>query len=44
MLTSVETALFELLGRAGTDEFKTRAEAHPRLRPEPGVERKAKVA
>jgi nicotinamidase-related amidase len=23
MLTSVETALFELLGRAGTDEFKT---------------------
>jgi nicotinamidase-related amidase len=23
VLTSVETALFELLGRAGTDEFKT---------------------
>ena len=22
-ITSVETALFELLGRAGTDEFKT---------------------
>jgi hypothetical protein len=22
MLTSVETSLFELLGRAGTDEFK----------------------
>ena len=22
MITSVETALFELLGRAGTDEFK----------------------
>ena len=23
ILTSVETALFELLGEAGTDEFKT---------------------
>jgi hypothetical protein len=23
VLTSVETALFELVGRAGTDEFKT---------------------
>ena len=36
VLTSVETALFELLGRAGTDEFKAGAEADPGVRPEPG--------
>ena len=36
VLTSVETALFELLGRAGTDEFKASPEADPRIRAESG--------
>ena len=36
VVTSVETALFELVGRAGTDEFKRGPEADPRVRAEPG--------
>jgi nicotinamidase-related amidase len=43
-LTSVETALFELLGRAGTDEFKTIQKLILEYAPNPGVERKARVA
>ena len=44
VLTSVETALFELLGRAGTDEFKTVQKLILDYAPNPGIERKAKVA
>jgi nicotinamidase-related amidase len=44
VLTSVETALFELLGRAGTDEFKTVQRLILEFAPNPGVERKARVA
>jgi len=44
VLTSVETALFELLGRAGTDEFKTVQKLILEFAPNPGVERKARVA
>ena len=44
VLTSVETALFELLGRAGTDEFKTVQKLILEYAPNPGIERKAKVA
>ena len=35
VLTSVETALFELLGRAGTRRVQGGPEADPRVRPEP---------
>jgi nicotinamidase-related amidase len=44
VLTSVETALFELLGRAGTDEFKRVQKLILDYAPNPGTERKAKVA
>ena len=44
MLTSVEASLFELLGRAGTDEFKTVQKLILDYAPNPGIERKAKVA
>jgi nicotinamidase-related amidase len=44
VLTSVETALFELLGRAGTDEFKAVQKLILDYAPNPGTERKAKVA
>jgi nicotinamidase-related amidase len=44
VLTSVETALFELLGKAGTDEFKTVQKLILEYTPNPGIERKAKVA
>ena len=44
VLTSVEAALFELLGRAGTDEFKTVQKLILDYAPNPGTERKAKVA
>ena len=44
VLTSVETALFELLGRAGTDEFKRIQKLILEYAPNPGIERKAKVA
>jgi nicotinamidase-related amidase len=44
VLTSVETALFELLGRAGTDEFKTVQKLILEYAPNPGLERKARVA
>jgi nicotinamidase-related amidase len=43
-LTSVETALFELLGRAGTDEFKAIQKLILEYAPNPGVESKARVA
>jgi nicotinamidase-related amidase len=36
-LTSVETALFELLGRAGTDEFKTVQKLILEFAPNPGA-------
>ena len=39
-LTSVETALFELVGRAGTDEFKAVQKLILRYAPNPGVEAK----
>jgi nicotinamidase-related amidase len=41
VLTSVETALFELLGRAGTDEFKTVQKLILEFAPNPGAEVKA---
>jgi nicotinamidase-related amidase len=44
ILTSVEAALFELLGRAGTDEFKRVQKLILDYAPNPGTERKAKVA
>ena len=43
VLTSVETALFELLGRAGTDEFKTVQKLILEYAPNPGVERKERI-
>jgi nicotinamidase-related amidase len=44
ILTSVEAALFELLGGAGTDEFKRVQKLILDYAPNPGTERKAKVA
>jgi nicotinamidase-related amidase len=44
VLTSVETALFELLGRAGTDEFKTVQKLILEYAPNPGVQTKERVA
>ena len=41
MLTSVETSLFELLGRAGTDEFKTVQKLILEFAPNPGAEVRA---
>ncbi len=38
VLTSVETALFELLGRAGTDEFKVVQKLILEFAPNPGAE------
>ena len=43
-LTSVETALFELLGRAGTDEFKQVQRLILDCAPNPGAEAKETVA
>jgi nicotinamidase-related amidase len=43
-LTSVETALFELLGRAGTDEFKQVQRLILDYAPNPGAEAKERVA
>jgi nicotinamidase-related amidase len=43
VLTSVETALFELLGRAGTEEFKRVQELILDFAPNPRSRRKAKV-
>jgi nicotinamidase-related amidase len=43
VLTSVETALFELLGRAGTDEFKAVQKLILEFAPNPGAEAKAPV-
>ncbi len=43
ILTSVEAALFELLGGAGTDEFKQIQKLILDYAPNPGTERKAKV-
>jgi nicotinamidase-related amidase len=42
-LTSVETALFELLGRAGTDEFKTVQKLILEFAPNPGVASRERV-
>jgi nicotinamidase-related amidase len=44
ILTSVEAALFELLGGAGTDEFKRVQKLILDYAPNPVTERKAKVA
>ena len=44
VLTSVETSLFELLGRAGTDEFKTVQKLILEYAPSPGVHTKERVA
>jgi nicotinamidase-related amidase len=44
VLTSVETALFELLGRAGTDEFKRVQKLILEYAPNPGAEAKETVA
>lgn len=41
VLTSVETSLFELLGRAGTDEFKTVQKLILEFAPNPGAEVRA---
>jgi nicotinamidase-related amidase len=41
VLTSVETSLFELLGRAGTDEFKTVQKLILEFAPNPGAEARA---
>jgi nicotinamidase-related amidase len=43
VLTSVETALFELLGRAGTDEFKRVQKLILEYAPNPAVEAKETV-
>jgi nicotinamidase-related amidase len=43
VLTSVETALFELLGRAGTDEFKRVQKLILEFAPNPGAEAKEAV-
>jgi nicotinamidase-related amidase len=42
--TTVETALFELLGKAGTDEFKRVQKLILEYAPNPGAEAKAAVA
>jgi nicotinamidase-related amidase len=44
VLTSVETALFELLGRAGTDEFKTVQKLILEYAPNPGIKPKERIA
>ncbi len=44
LMTSVETALFELLGRAGTDEFKRVQRLILDYAPNPGAEAKETVA
>ena len=44
VLTSVETALFELLGRAGTDEFKRVQKLILEYAPNPGAEAKETLA
>jgi nicotinamidase-related amidase len=44
VLTSVETALFELLGRAGTDEFKTVQKLILEYAPNPGIKQTERVA
>jgi nicotinamidase-related amidase len=44
VLTSVETALFELLGRAGTDEFKAVQKLILEYAPNPGVPSRERVA
>ncbi len=44
VLTSVEAALFELLGRAGTDEFKEIQRLILEYAPNPGIGRKERVA
>ena len=44
VLTSVETALFELLGRAGTDEFKAVQKLVLEFAPNPGAEAKETAA
>jgi nicotinamidase-related amidase len=44
VLTSVETALFELLGRAGTDEFKRVQKLILEYAPNPGTKSTARVA
>jgi nicotinamidase-related amidase len=44
VMTSVETALFELLGRAGTDEFKTVQKLILEYAPNPGAEARETVA
>ena len=44
VMTSVETALFELLGRAGTDEFKRVQRLILEYAPNPGAEVKETVA
>ena len=41
VLTSVETSLFELLGRAGTDEFKAVQKLILEFAPNPGAEARA---
>ena len=41
VISSVETALFELLGRAGTDEFKTVQRLILEYAPNPGAEASA---
>jgi hypothetical protein len=44
VLTSVETALFELLGRAGTDEFKRIQKLILEYAPNPGAEMRGRPA
>ena len=44
VITSVETALFELLGRAGTDEFKRVQKLILEYAPNPGAEAKETLA
>jgi nicotinamidase-related amidase len=44
VMTSVETALFELLGRAGTDEFKRVQRLILEYAPNPGAEARETVA
>ena len=44
VLTSVETALFELLGRVGTDEFKAVQKLILEYAPNPGVPSRERVA
>jgi nicotinamidase-related amidase len=44
VLTSVETSLFELLGKAGTDEFKRIQKLILEYAPNPGIPSKERVA